>query len=61
MLYPIYGERIQIYPDFEDKVFEGEIHVRGYMQVVTFVALLWNLFFDKNIRNTYHDYKKLKL
>lgn len=60
VLYPLYGERIQIYPDFENKVFEGELHVRGYMQVVTFAMLMWNLFFDKNIRNTYYDYKKLK-
>ena len=61
ILYPFYGERIEIEPDFEHKVFEGEVHMRGYMHAATFVALLWNLFFDQNVKITYRDYKNLNL
>lgn len=60
VLYPFYGEQIDIYPDFEDKIYESNIHMHGKMHVVSFVIFLWNLYFDKDVLRMYKNYKKIK-
>ena len=50
ILYPWLGDKVQIVPDFEEKRFEGEFHLKGQLRagVVGFYALRLTL--DKNVR-----------
>lgn len=50
ILYPWLGDKVQIVPDFEEKRFEGEFHLKGQLRagVVGFYAL--RLMLDKNVR-----------
>lgn len=57
MVYPFYGEQIHIYPEFEQKVLQGDISVKGYIRLSHFVKIIWTFIFDKNVRKTYEDYK----
>lgn len=61
ILYPFYGEHVEIYPDFEQKILEGDLYVKGHIRMVHLATLLWRLFFNRYIRKTYIDYKKIKL
>ena len=60
ILYPFYGEHVEIYPDFEQKTLEGDLYVKGHIRMVYLAALLWRLFFNRYVRKTYRDYKKIK-
>ncbi len=50
ILYPWLGDKVQIVPDFEERRFEGEFHLKGQLRagVVGFYAL--RLMLDKNVR-----------
>lgn len=50
ILYPWLGDKVQIVPDFEEKRFEGEFHLKGQLRagVVGFYVL--RLMLDKNVR-----------
>lgn len=60
ILYPFYGENIDIYPDFEQKILACDLYMKGHIRMIHLVALLWRLFFNRYVRRTYRDYKKLK-
>jgi len=60
ILYPFYGENVDIYPDFEQKILVGDLYIKGHIRMVHLVALLWRLFFNLYVRKTYRDYKKIK-
>ena len=60
VLYPFYGDRIQIEPDFEDEVLEGNIHAKGHIRGIHLLIIVCRFLFDQNIKNTYKDYKALK-
>ena len=57
VLYPFYGERIAIYPEFEQAMLQGDISIKGYIRLLHFVKIIWTFLFDKNVRKTYEDYK----
>lgn len=60
ILYPFYGENVEIYPDFEQKVLMGDLYIKGHIRMVHLAALLWRLFFNRYIRKTYKDYQMSK-
>lgn len=60
ILYPFYGENVEIYPDFEQKILKGDLYIKGHIRMVHLATLLWRLFFNRYVRRTYRDYKKLK-
>jgi len=60
ILYPFYGENVDIYPDFEQKILEGDLYIKGHIRMVHLATLLWRLFFNHYVRKTYRDYKKIK-
>ena len=60
ILYPFYGENVDIYPDFEQKILEGDLYIKGHIRMVHLASLLWRLFFNRYVRKTYRDYKKIK-
>lgn len=61
MLYPLLGENVQITPDFEHRILKGSLQTKGKIYVVYLVALVWNLFWCKEIRRTYKDIRNFKL
>jgi len=61
ILYPFYGDNVEIYPDFEQKILEGDLYIKGHIRMVHLMSMLWRLFFNRYIRKTYRDYKMLKL
>ena len=59
VLYPFYGESVEIYPDFEQKILEGELHIKGHVRGVYALIMAINLLLDKNVRTTIKDIKAL--
>lgn len=60
VLYPFYAKYMNITPDFENKVLDGDAFVKGNVRGVHALVIVWNLIFDKNIRTTYKEIKKWK-
>lgn len=61
IFYPFYGENVEIYPNFEEKILKGDLYIKGHIRTIHFALLLWRLFFNRYIRITYRDFKRLKL
>ncbi len=58
VLYPFYGEKIQIEPEFEREVLEGHITMRGRAHVFPFVITVYRLFSDKNVMTAYKNFRR---
>lgn len=61
MLYPFYGEMLVIEPDFEEKVLEGEIHIKGCVRGIYAVIVFFNLILNKDMRTTYKHIRAFQL
>lgn len=61
ILYPFYGDNLKIQPDFEKKILEGELHIRGKLRGIYVGILLFNLFRSKEIRTTYQHIRQFQL
>lgn len=61
ILYPFYGERLVIEPDFEEKVLEGEFQIRGHVRGFYAAVVLWNVVFHKDIRTTWQHIMAFRL
>lgn len=48
--YPLYGEYLEIYPDFEHQIFEAEGTGKGHIRIGVIIGYAVRLLFDKNIR-----------
>ncbi len=59
-LYPIYGGRLVIDPDFEEKRFSGYLDGRGRLFLFRIVWIAAALWFNKNTKFVLKRYKKLK-
>ncbi len=51
VLYPYYRNSIQLYPNFEQKVFSGDIYVKGRIRIFPMVLIIIRLWRNKQIRN----------
>lgn len=60
VFYPFYGENVEIYPEFDKKILEGDLYVKGHIRGIYAVIVVWNLIFDKNVRTTFKDIKAWK-
>ena len=60
MIYPFFPETTNIIPDFTQRIFEGELSAKGKVRGVRVLQVIWNVFFDKNIRTTFEDIEKLR-
>lgn len=58
MIYPFVGEYMNIRPDFERRVLEGEFYMKGNLRMIHMVILMWKLVWDRNVRITFFDAKK---
>lgn len=59
--YPFYANEISIEPDFENNVLEGELNIKGRMRGVYFLVFVFNIFRNKEIRQTYKNVQLFKL
>lgn len=53
MLYPAYGAHMQLQPDFEEEVLEGDLLIKGHIHGIYAGVIVWNLLFDQNVRTAY--------
>lgn len=51
MLYPWIGHHIFLRADFEEKIVEGDLYIKGKITVLVFLIAALKLYMDKNIRN----------
>ena len=59
MLYPFYGDNINIVPDFTEQVLKGDIFIKGYIRISYMVSMGIRLILDRNIRFSIKDVMKL--
>ena len=59
ILYPFTAEHIDLEPDFEQAIIEGDIEIKGRIRLIYFVVIGIKLILNKNIRVTYHDVRKM--
>lgn len=60
MLYPFYGEHIQIYPEFERTIIEADVFFKGRIHLMHLLAVVCRVYLDKNIKKAYKNYKESK-
>lgn len=61
VLYPFLGDHARITPDFQEKVLEGSLRVKGRIYVMHVAALAVKLLFDSKVRRTIKDVRNFKL
>lgn len=60
ILYGIYGDKLQITPDFENKVFEGSHYIKGRIRICTLLIIIIRLLLDKRFKDLRMNYQLLK-
>lgn len=60
MLYPFYLHHVNLEPEFDEKILEGNAYIKGTVRGLHLLIILCNLFFDKNIKTTYKAIKNWK-
>ncbi len=60
LLYPLIGEEVDVTPDFEKRMLQGNVSVKGTVRGYYFFILCWNLLWCGNVRRTYRDIKNFK-
>lgn len=58
MLYPFHQGRVNIQPEFEQTIIEGDFSFKGRISLFVFVRTVLVIFFDKNIRGFYRQLKR---
>lgn len=58
--YGIYGEHIKLTPDFENKIIEGKLYVRGRIRLITILIIVIKLLIDKKFKEMMKNFKLLK-
>ncbi len=53
MAYPFLGKNVDVSPDFERQVLEGNLKIAGRIRVSYFARLLWRLIWCREVRMTY--------
>lgn len=59
IIYPFVGGHMSVDPDFENKVLEADLEIKGKVRVVYAVIAAWNMFRDKNVRLLYKEIKQM--
>jgi hypothetical protein len=60
MIYPVYADKIQIIPDFQDEVLEGQVDAKGRIRVFTLLIIGIKLILDDNFKVLLKNVKELK-
>lgn len=59
VLYPVYGDNVEIFPEFDQKILEGDVYIKGHVRGIHAVRMIFNIIIDKNVRTTIKDVKVL--
>ena len=59
LLYPVCEEHLMLYPDFDRKILEGELHVGGRLCVSVFLMAALRIILDKDIRRIIGSFKNI--
>lgn len=52
--------KFKVYPDFEEKIFQADLKAHGRIRLIRFVRVGFQLFFDKEVKKCFADFKQLK-
>lgn len=58
--YAYFVPKFKVYPDFEEKIFQADLKAHGRMRLIRFVRVGFQLFFDKEVKKCFADFKQLK-
>ncbi len=58
MLYPLYGNNVNITPVFDGKCFEGSLLLKGRIRVITLLRIGWRVYFNKDMKKFLHMLKR---
>jgi len=58
MLYPLYYGKIKVEPEYDTKVLEGDIVIKGRIFVISLLISGWKLYFNKELRKVISALKK---
>lgn len=58
MIYPLVGAHLEIRPDFEEVVLDGDLSIQGRMRLSSAAKAAWSLVWNKNVRTTIRDIMK---
>lgn len=61
ILYPCWAKKLSVTPEFEKKVLEGDIFIKGKIRAGSFVRVGIALLLNKQVRRTIRDIRKFKL
>lgn len=60
IIYPFIGEKhLHIVPEFEEEVYEGRFYMKGYLQMISFMIIIFRLLLDRNVRATYQKLRNI--
>lgn len=59
MLCAWYPDSLQITPDFEQVILEGDIQIKGKVRFYVLARILWRVYFNRDIRHMYEHWKQL--
>lgn len=54
-----YQSQLDIVPDFEHRVLEADVLIKGKVRFYVLVAVLWRIYFNKDIRHMYQSWQQL--
>lgn len=60
IVYPFLGDSLEITPEFEECVLEGEVFAKGKLRVGTFVRTAIRLLRSRELRMTVRDIRKFR-
>lgn len=59
MLCAWYPDRLEITPDFERAVLDGDVLIKGKVRLYVLARILWRVYFNQDIRHMYEHWKQL--
>lgn len=60
ILYSFYGDKVQIIPDFENKILEGKHFAKGRIRLITVLIIVIRLLLDKRFKKLKSNFEILK-
>ena len=61
IIYPFLGDTTEIIPDFENKILEGKVYLKGRIRLCHFIWMALKLLLSRGVRISYKDIRNFKL
>ena len=59
LLYPLYAEHIDMIPDFDREIIDGELDIRGRIRAIVPAEAALRVFFNKQLRAMYKKARRI--